>query len=104
MPFNQSPPPPFGPGKFLEKILSVTIIIIIVIFNFHDDFTIYNGTMKQPTCIRPSGGEATVDVEHPIGMWPGENTPFLYLRLQRRVGVPGGKSGEGREKERRRQE
>ena len=44
--------------------------------------------IKQLTCIRASGGEATVDIEHPIGMWPGENTPFLYLRLQRRIRIP----------------
>ena len=53
------------------------------------------------TCIRASGSGAAVNVEHPVGVRPRENSPFFSLRLEGRISIP--KRGREREKRRRRE-
>ena len=52
------------------------------------------------TCVRASRSGATVNIEHPVGVRPRQNSPLFSLRFEGRISIP--MSGRESEKRRRR--
>merc|ERR1711871_636684 len=55
---------------------------------FRDQVRLLLFRYNTTSSVRACGSRSTVDIEHPIRVWIREDSPFLRLWLQRRVGVP----------------
>lgn len=55
---------------------------------FRDQVRLFVFRYDTTSSVGACRSRSTVDIEHPIRVWIGENSPLLGLRLQRRVGVP----------------